>query len=174
MGNKMQLFKRTAAVLAASLLITVPFIFDHEGESLSSYEDVAGIWTICHGVTGGVIPGMVMTPKECEQLSQSAVGQFLQAVSNDLQIEVSAPFLAAHTSFAYNIGLAGYKRSSALRLANAGQFEASCESMMLWHTAGGKDCRIRANNCYGVIARRQDEIALCLSGITKGQSDAAR
>lgn len=172
MANKLQIVTRSAATVCASLLISIPFIFPHEGEELQSYEDVVGVWTICSGITAEVKPGMTKTKDECDALSKTTIARFAGAVSNKLTVEVSPPTLAAHTSFAYNIGMEGYGRSSALRLSNAGDLEGGCRAMMIWHTAGGKDCRIRENNCYGVITRRHDEIALCLSGIKKELSDA--
>lgn len=158
--------KKTIAqtVIAAAALICCPFIIQREGESLQSYEDVVGVWTICHGVTTGVKPGMTKTKEECDALSKQTIMQFMSGVADSMTITPTPELLAAHTSFAYNIGIAGYKKSTALRETNKGHFEAGCRAMANWFTAGGKDCRIKANNCYGVINRRNDEIALCLKG----------
>lgn len=153
------------ATIAAALAISVPFILQHEGESLEAYRDVAGVWTICHGETFGVDKGIILTKEECKALSQSRIGMFMFQIVPLIQTQISANILAAHASFAYNIGIEGYKRSSALRLTNEGKIAEGCKAMANWHIAGGKDCRIRANNCYGLIARRNDEIKLCLSGV---------
>lgn len=160
-GNKAKI---SITVIAAALVAAVPFIVDREGESLDAYRDAVGVWTICNGETLGVSPGDKVTKEQCRLLAQSRIGQFLIEVAQEVSYPVSAPTLAAHTSFAYNIGLPGYKRSSTLRLTNQGNPKAGCEAMMNWYTAGGKDCRVKANNCYGLIKRRQDEIKLCLSG----------
>lgn len=157
--------KISAGVIATALLAAIPFITDREGESLESYQDVVGVWTICNGETHGVKPGDRRTQDECRQLTQSRVGQFMTAVAQNLTVEVSSSTLAAHTSFAYNIGLSGYAGSKALKLTNAGDPKAGCLAMGNWYTAGGRDCRIRANNCYGLVQRRNDEIKLCLSGL---------
>lgn len=153
------------------MAIAVPFICapGHEGISLKSYADVAGVWTICNGITSGIKPGMTETKEQCRASEQTAIGQFMAQVSALITVPVSAETLAAHTSFAYNIGIAGYKRSSALRLTNAGQVAQGCDSMMVWHTAGGKDCREPSSNCEGIVTRRKDEIALCKSGIGAAQ-----
>ena len=157
--------KRSAAAISAAMILAVPFICTHEGESLQSYADVAGVWTICNGITAGIKPGMTETKEQCSEAEQTTIGQFMAGVSALITVPVSAPTLAAHTSFAYNIGIAGYKRSSALRLTNAGQIAQGCDSMMIWHTAGGKDCSKPENGCTGIVTRRKDEIALCKSGI---------
>lgn len=157
--------KGIGALIGASLIIAVPFIVDREGESLEAYQDVAGVWTICNGETLGVRPGDRKTPEECKVLTHSRTAEFMNQVAKSIKVDVTPPILASHTSFAYNIGIAGYRRSSTLRLTNQGQLAAGCDAMMKWHTAGGKDCRIRANRCYGLINRRNDEIALCKSGL---------
>lgn len=164
-GNK---GKIAAATIAAALLAAIPFIGDHEGDKLDSYEDVVGVWTICEGVTGAQIkPGLKMTKTQCDQLNQSTIGQFMTKVANRIAVPVSAETLAAHTSFAYNIGISGYSRSKTLKLTNAGRIADGCRAMANWETAGGRDCTIRSNNCYGVVQRRDDEIKLCLGGIKK-------
>lgn len=161
--------------IVAAMLIAVPFIIDREGESLESYRDVAGVWTICHGETLGVGPGQKATKEECAALTNSRVGQFMGQVRDLIKVDVSPKTLAAHTSFSFNIGVAGidpitgkclgYKCSQALALTNKGDLAAGCRAMANWYSAGGKDCRVRANRCYGLINRRNEEIALCLAGL---------
>lgn len=158
--------KLASGALAGALIIAVPFIVDREGESLIAYQDVGKVWTICHGETLGVKRGDRFSKLECDLLTQSRVGQFMAGVAQELKVPVAPTTLAAHTSFAYNIGLQGYRGSAALRLTNAGKLAEGCRAMANWYTAGGKDCRIRANNCYGLVTRRTDEINLCLQGVS--------
>lgn len=165
MANKNTKYKIGGAIFGAAMLIATPFIVDREGESLTSYQDVVGVWTICNGETLGVKKGMTFTKEQCSALTQSRVGQFMSQVAAEIHVPVAPQTLAAHTSFAYNIGIAGYKRSSTLRLTNAGDIPGGCAAMLKWYKAGGRDCRIRQNNCYGVYARRQDEVKLCLAGL---------
>ena len=73
--------------------------------------------------------------------------------------------LAAHSSFAYNVGLPGYARSKTLALTNQGDDAGGCRAMGNWYAAGGKDCRQRSSGCYGLWQRRQAEIDLCLQGV---------
>lgn len=153
-------------VLALALMAAIPFIGDHEGDRLSSYKDVVGVWTICEGVTGKLVhAGEKLTNSQCDELDKSEIGQFMTQVASNLTVEVSPLTLAAHTSFAYNIGISGYKRSKTLRLTNEGQPRLGCQAMANWKIAGGLDCSIKANGCYGLVKRRNDEINLCLSGI---------
>lgn len=145
-------------VIAAALASAVPFIIDREDEKLTSYQDIVGVWTICSGETFGVNPTDKLTKDECKLLSQSRIGQFMLEIVPEIHYPISAPTLAAHTSFAYNIGLAGYKRSSTLRLTNQGDVAGGCKAMALWNKANGKISK-------GLINRRNEEIKLCLSGV---------
>jgi lysozyme len=154
-----------SAVFAIAVGICTPFVIKHEGESLVAYKDPVGILTICHGETLGVIPGMKMTKQECAENTRRRIAEFMRHVDLLIVPEVPPEVLAAHTSFAYNIGVNGYERSQTRNLTNRGQFVAGCKAMLNWYMAGGRDCRIRKNNCYGVYARRQDEVKLCLSGL---------
>lgn len=166
MANKTKtVSKISASVIAAASIIAIPFIYLREGDKLEAYEDVVGVWTICGGVTAGVKPGMKLSKADCDSLTRSTIGQFMTRVAEKMNVVVTPQTLAAHTSFAYNIGVAGYDRSSALRLTNQGKLAEGCRAMINWYTAGGKDCRIKSNNCYGLIKRREAEINLCLSGI---------
>lgn len=162
MANKAKI---GAGIIAAALVAAIPFIGDREGESLQAYRDSVGVWTVCRGETLGVNPDDKLTKQQCDYLTQSRIGMFMFQVVDKLQVPLPPETLAAHTSFAYNIGLDGYGRSSALRLTNAGDVKGGCYAMMKWVTAGGKDCSVRSNNCYGLFLRRQDEVKLCLQGV---------
>ncbi|EFJ5655263.1 lysozyme, partial [Escherichia coli] len=58
------------AVAIASVLITGPSGDDGlEGVSYIPYEDIVGVWTVCHGHTGkDIIPGKTYTEAECKAL----------------------------------------------------------------------------------------------------------
>ncbi|MBX0289732.1 lysozyme [Hymenobacter sp. HSC-4F20] len=154
-----------AAMFGAALLIAVPFITSKEGERLRAYQDVAGVWTICHGETLGVKPGDRKTKAECDTMTKNRTYQFMSQVYTAIKADVSPEVLAACTSFAYNIGINGFRSSTALKQINAGNGSAGCRAMMNWYTAGGKDCRIKKNGCSGLITRRKAEVDLCLKGV---------
>lgn len=155
----------SAAVVLAVMGMLGAAIDREEGNSNQSYEDVVGVWTVCGGVTHGIKSGMTFTKQECAELTKATSEQFLFDVVNLVTVSMTAPQLLAHTTFAYNIGINGYKKSRTLRLTNAGDAAAGCRAMLGWYTAGGKDCRIRSNNCYGVINRRNREVKECLAGL---------
>ncbi|WP_077784706.1 HNH endonuclease [Escherichia coli] len=43
----------------------------------------------------------------------------------------------------------------------------ACEAIRWWIKDGGRDCRIRSNNCYGQVSRRDQESALACWGIDR-------
>lgn len=150
--------KISIAVIAAAIMGATPFIVDLEDEKLSSYQDIVGVWTVCSGETYGVDKGVTLSKDECRALTQSRIGMFMLDIVPLIKVPMNADTLAAHTSFAYNIGVDGYSRSTTLRLTNQGKYAEGCNAMAMWNKAGGK-----VSN--GLINRRSKEIALCHKGL---------
>lgn len=153
-----------AASLAASA-IALPFIKDWEGRELVAYQDTGGVWTICDGDTIGVQPGDTSTHRECDARTLERVTQFAKAVDQAVIPVIPEKTHAAFTSFAYNIGMGNFITSTARRYLNSGKTMAACEQIMRWVYVKGRDCRVRANRCSGIVKRRAAERALCLEGL---------
>jgi lysozyme len=65
--------------------------------------------------------------------------------------------------FSYQYGVRTLCRSSMVRFANAGDYERSCNSYLLYKYAGGYDCSTPGNRrCYGVWARQLERQKKCL------------
>ncbi|MGK3570778.1 lysozyme, partial [Escherichia coli] len=65
----------------------------------------------------------------------------------------------------YNIGPGKCFPSTFYKRLNAGDRKSACEAIRWWIKDGGHDCRIRSNNCYGQVIRRDQESALACWGI---------
>ncbi|OWS77933.1 glycoside hydrolase family protein [Escherichia coli] len=65
----------------------------------------------------------------------------------------------------YNIGPGKCFPSTFYKRLNAGDRKGACEAIRWWIKDGGRDCRIRSNNCYGQVIRRDQESALTCWGI---------
>jgi lysozyme len=63
--------------------------------------------------------------------------------------------LAASVSLAYNIGTAGFCRSTAAKRFRAGDVRGGCNAFLVWNKAGG---RVVA----GLARRRSAERSICL------------
>ncbi|OVD95932.1 lysozyme, partial [Escherichia coli] len=67
----------------------------------------------------------------------------------------------------FNIGPGKCFPSTFYRRINAGDRKGACEAIRWWIKDGGRDCRIRSNNCYGQVSRRDQESALACWGIDR-------
>jgi GH24 family phage-related lysozyme (muramidase) len=123
---------------------------------LRAYRDIAGVWTIGWGETENVRPGDVMTQDEADRLLCARLGEFAQNVEALLARPATPHQLAAMVSLAYNVGLAGFARSSVLRAHNAGNALAAARAFGLWNKA-----RVRGvlEEVRGLTARRAREAA---------------
>jgi lysozyme len=130
-------------------------------QHLKAYRDIVRVWTICDGDTLDVAPGMVETPEGCrERLEDQLVAHAepVLACVPALRAPERQHQLAASVSLAYNIGPAGFCRSTAARLFNAGRWRDGCEAFLRFNRAGGRVIR-------GLTLRRQRERSICLRGL---------
>lgn len=138
-------------------------VVEHEKgpQYLKAYADIVGVLTICDGDTKGVRPGMVETEAGCTaRLERQLVAHAKPVLScvPALRDERRTNQLVASVSLAYNIGTAGFCRSTAARRFNAGNWRGGCDAFLLWNKAGGRPVR-------GLTLRRERERALCLKGL---------
>ena len=145
--------KRGAAALVAAALIATPFIGKLEGKRNDPYLDSQKILTVCMGETR--VEMRRYSDAECKAMLDAAI-------TNDFGPRVLActpgiadkpRVLASAISLSYNIGSAGYCRSTAARKFNAGDIRGGCNAFMLW------------DRPREIIGRRKKERDLCLSGV---------
>lgn len=163
-----KLSKAVAALVVAGASATAilnQFLDEKEGTALGAYLDGSRVWTICKGHTAGVKPGDRATREQCDRFFETDVGVAFAAIDRLVKVPMSEPQRAAVTSFcAFNIGPTKCSTSTFLRKLNAGDRVGACREIPRWIFDGGRDCRIRANNCFGQVERRAQEEELCLTG----------
>lgn len=138
----------TALALAAATI--APW----EGKRNEPYRDPIGILTVCYGETR--VEMRRYTDAECLAMLEDASAEFLEGVRRRNPEIVGYPHQwAAHTSFAYNVGLGTYGRSSVARLFQEGRQVEACRFLSRYVYAGGRKLR-------GLERRRAAEIKLCL------------
>lgn len=128
---------------------------------LRAYADIVGVWTICDGDTKNVRPGMVETEAGCTARLERQLVAHAKPVLDcvpGLRDPRRQNQLVASVSLAYNIGTAGFCRSTAARRFNAGNWRGGCDAFLMWNKAGGRAVR-------GLTLRRERERALCLKGL---------
>lgn len=141
---------------------TLDLIKEFEGFKAKAYQDAVGVWTIGYGITANAgigvkpIPGMTVTRDQAEKHLDAAVTLFAHQVTQVLTRPANENQFGAMVSLAYNIGPAAFRRSSVLRLFNAGDFDGAAEAFLLWNKAGGKVLR-------GLVRRREAEKKLFLT-----------
>lgn len=160
---------------APAYTITEQFLKEKEGLRLHAYRDGMGKPTICMGHTEGVYMGMVATPEQCAEWAEQDMGPAIRRVEELSPVALSEPAKAGIASFCFfNLGETkchwtrdknGVRRPTKFwSYWMAGDMVRACDAIPAWIFDGGKDCRIRENNCYGQIERRAQERELCLIG----------
>lgn len=154
-------------IVTTAMGLGTPITLSLEGMKLKPYYDSVGVLTVCGGETERV-EHRDYTEQECKDRFDVQYGYYSFAVArmyNAKAQSVLNPYIhAAMTDTAYNIGLAAMAKSTMIKELNEGNPLASCNAILLYNKAGGRDCRIRSNNCYGVWDRRLKINKLCLEG----------
>lgn len=127
-----------------------------EGCRLKAYRCPAGQWTIAWGHTEGVRPGDTMTQAQADETLRIDLSIFSESVKSMLTRQASDNELGAMVSLAYNIGLAGFRKSTVLRKHNEGDLQSAARAFGLWNKSKGQVLS-------GLTARRAREAALYLT-----------
>ncbi len=151
-------YKREAFDAAAFKLIA-----RWEGKRNESYQDIVGVWTICYGHTATAAPYQYKTDAECAALLVLEIREYRSGLYAHFKTDTKRLRLPVHrdaafTSLAYNVGIKGAGRSTAVRRLNAGKIAPACEALTWWNKAGGRVVR-------GLVRRRSAEREYCLRGL---------
>lgn len=127
-----------------------------EGYRSEPYDDGGGVMTIGYGHTGeGVAEGSVDEARALELLAMdTAIAQ--AAVNEAVQVPLTQNQFDALTSFVFNVGPEAFRRSTLLRLLNAGQTEAAAREFSRWVHDNGR-------RVEGLARRRGREAELFLA-----------
>jgi len=138
-----------------------------EGLELQAYKDIAGIWTIGYGYTGGYpksffLPGVVssedvITEEQAEELLREALKPREDAVRDLVSVPLNQNQFDALVSFIYNIGVGAFERSTARKRLNKGDYEGAADALT-WFKKATVDGVLRP--VEGLTRRREAEAAL--------------
>lgn len=168
--------KLSAAMLALIIagasapVMMAQFQKEKEGTSLIAYQDQGGVWTICGGVTSvngkPVFKGMKLTRPQCETIDKAEQAKALDWVEKNVHVPLTEPQKVGIASFCpWNIGPGKCFPSTFYGKISAGDRLGACAEIKRWIWDGGKDCRIRSNNCAGQVIRRDQESELTCWGL---------
>lgn len=119
----------------------IDLIKQFEGYSSKAYPDPAtggAPWTIGHGTTQGVKPGMIITAEQAEKMLRDDVAKFESGVSALLKVPTTQGQFDAMVSLAYNIGLGNFGKSTLLRKHNEKCYSCAAGQFPAWNRAAGK------------------------------------
>lgn len=136
----------------------IEFIHQLEGEKLTAYPDIVGIWTIGVGHTGfvdgkPVARGMAITKEKSKEILTADLKRFESAVNDAVKVTLTQNQFDALVSLAFNIGEGAFARSTLVNKLNAGDKKGAAEQFLVWKNAGGRVSQ-------GLLNRRQKEKAM--------------
>jgi len=141
-----------------------------EGVRLESYRDPVGVWTVGIGHTaaaGHPIPGpnfRLRSEHEAEVIFKKDFQNFLTDIKKHIEPHIwnkmTDEMKLALGSFAFNVGVGNFKKSTLLRKLNAEDYEGAGDEFKRWVYAGGR-------KLPGLVKRREWERDLFMYGYDK-------
>lgn len=133
----------------------------HEGLKLSRYPDVAGLPTIGYGHK--LLPGETfhtITLEKAEELLQADIAKTTRAILPSITRPITDNQKAALVSFAFNVGVTAFKKSTLLRKINAGDMTGAAAEFDRWNKA---KINGQLQAVAGLTNRRTDEKNIFIS-----------
>lgn len=155
--------------LSSTANIGAPMTAQFEGLVLKNYIDVVGVETWCYGETqvGRLEEGY--TQDYCYALFKTSFSNYaakLYDCYNDKAKRYVTPAMhATFTDVFYNTG--ARCNTGMVRNLKMGKPVEACNYILKYRRAGGKDCSVRSNNCWGVWDRRLKTLPMCLEDAKK-------
>jgi lysozyme len=146
----------TGAVLAAAGALITPW----EGIFTKPYFDIVGVKTVCIGATAaeGVDLNRTYTIPECKDMLVKSLPKYDNGIRSCVTREMPDSVRVAMISATYNIGIAGFCRSTMRVRINTGDFAGACDALLAWNRAGGRVVK-------GLDNRRRAERTYCRKGL---------
>ncbi|QDH94273.1 lysozyme [Escherichia phage vB_EcoS_PHB17] len=157
----------TAGAFGVALALTSPLLEEIEGIKYKPYKDIAGIWTVCAGITGkDVILGKTYTQRECDQLLQKHIKIAKDEVDKRVKVDIPDTMRAALYSFTYNAGTGAFRKSTMLKLINQGRLYEACDQLWNW-TYFTNPKTGRKEKSKGLQNRRAVEFKYCVKDLKR-------
>ena len=139
-----------------------------EGFRARAYRCPAGVWTIGYGHTAAAGPpvvsaGLTIERSEAEAILVRDVENVVRDVKASLKVTLAASQFSALVSFAYNVGIANFRKSSVLAVANGGDLASVPGRLQLWNQA-------QHRVLPGLVKRRAAEAELFLAATPQHQT----
>lgn len=144
---------------------TLQHVKKWEGLKLTAYPDPGSRngepWTIGYGHTSDghlkVYRGLTITPAQAEAALEYDLNETAAAVDELVKVSLTDNQFGTLVSFAFNVGLKAFKRSSLLKRVNKGELDAVPAELAKWKYNDGKVMT-------GLVNRRAAEAGLWAKG----------
>ena len=137
----------------------IALIKHYEGYKTKPYLCPAHLYTVGYGHVignGHTLPGSwnrTFTVDEINALLVADLARFERGITNLTTLPLKQCEFDALVSFAFNLGVGCYQRSTVRQKINRGNKEAAMQTLLKYNKAGGKILR-------GLTLRRKDEVRL--------------
>lgn len=152
----------------------IPLVKEFEGLRLTAYYCPAGVPTIGFGHTATVTDedvrkGRKITKATAEKLLRDDLTKYGQELLRYVKVEPNVNQLAAFISFAFNVGVQGFRSSTVLKRHNEGDFQSAARAFALWNKATVNGRKVVLP---GLTRRRAAEAALYLTPVNQDKDEA--
>lgn len=155
----------TAAAFGVALALTSPLLEEIEGVKYKPYKDIAGIWTVCSGITGpDVIQGKTYTQRECDALLVKHIKIAKDEVDKRVKVDIPDTMRAAMYSFTFNAGVGAFRNSTMLKLINQGRLPEACQQLWRWDKFANPKTG-KKERSKGLRNRRAVEFKYCIKDL---------
>lgn len=134
---------------------------EFEGWEPTAYKDIAGIWTIGWGHTGPEVrEGMTIDEEQGTTILRADLARFEGGVRAVVKVHITQSMFDALVCFAYNVGPAALRSSTAIKRLNMRDYTGAAEALTWWNKARvGGVLRV----VPGLVNRRNAEVDMFLS-----------
>jgi lysozyme len=109
-----------------------------ESLRLEAYQDSVSVWTIGWGHIKGVKKGDICSQQQAEIWLTEDLTEAEASVERVVKVKLNGNEFGALVSFVFNLGVGSLKKSTLLKLLNAGDFNGAALEFKKWNKAGGK------------------------------------
>lgn len=140
------------------------FIVMNEGSHQRVYLDSVGYPTVCVGhMDKTMVVGTLYTQAQCDKFFLDDTDIAIRTVRTLVKVKLYQSEFDTLVDFVIQYGPGRFAKSTLLKQINAGNYALAALEFTKWRFAGGKDCKIRKNNCYGVYDRALRRATLFVS-----------
>ncbi len=144
----------------SALFLASSMITHFEGLRLNPYFDGGGVLSVCYGHTGNDIArNRAYTKAECDKWLDDDLNAVKRYVDPLIKVNINTLTQAALYSFAYNVGVGNFAKSTLLKKLNANDRMGACDEMKRWVYVDGRKWK-------GLMNRREIESVICYGDLS--------